>query len=126
MQTKQQQYSSYQRNGGSMTIEEWECDGRYDAWLSGEKIEFHGYIIEKENDPWPLKFGLNYRWFKEDDEHVHFSKTITEAKECIMDKLMEKPRHWVRMKGRAAVPFHFIEDAIKFAVMWNAVEYHFA
>lgn len=34
--TKQQQYNEYQNNGGTMTIKEWEMDGRYDP--SAEQI----------------------------------------------------------------------------------------
>lgn len=89
-----------------------------------ERIEFHGYIIEKETDPWPLKFGLNYRWFKEDDEHVHFSKTIAEAKEEIMDTILSgPPRHTVTLKGRAPYKFYSFIDALEFAIMFNAEDY---
>lgn len=37
--TKEQQYNEYLAFGGGMSIEEWEADGRYDRWLSGELPE---------------------------------------------------------------------------------------
>jgi hypothetical protein len=39
-ESKEQQYAGYLRNGGSMSIEEWENDGRYDRSLAGPIFSF--------------------------------------------------------------------------------------
>lgn len=36
-ESKQEQYAGYLRNGGTMTLKQWENDGRYDWHLAGEK-----------------------------------------------------------------------------------------
>lgn len=46
--TKQQQYSEYQKWGGTMTIEEWEQDGRYDEQANPTRITVNGYPIDDD------------------------------------------------------------------------------
>lgn len=50
-------------------------------------MEYRGWTIEKETDPWPLKYGWEYRYFI--DEHLHGAKTIEEAKEEIDERIAE-------------------------------------
>lgn len=49
-----------------------------------DAINYRGWTIEKETDPWPLKYGWNYRSYH--DEHVHGASTIEEAKEEIDER----------------------------------------
>jgi len=50
-------------------------------------IQYKGYTIEEEADPWAIKYGWNYRFFC--DEVLHGAKTIEEAKMEI-DELTEE------------------------------------
>ncbi len=44
-------------------------------------MTYKGYTIEKETDPWAIKYGMFYRFFK--DEKLHSAKSIEEAKQEI-------------------------------------------
>lgn len=88
---------------------------------SRQPLEFHGYTIEKETEPWARKYGFEYRYYN--DERVHHAKTIACAKEEIMERLLESPRHTVTLKGRAPYKFCSFIDALEFAIMFNAEDY---
>jgi hypothetical protein len=42
-----------------------------------EKQIYRGYTIEKETDPWALKYGWKYKY--SNDERVHHISSIQEA-----------------------------------------------
>lgn len=43
-ESKTEQYAGYLRNGGSMSLQEWEADGRYDCGLAGPIFTFESDI----------------------------------------------------------------------------------
>ena len=45
-------------------------------------IEYKGYKIQSERDPWALKYNMNFRYFI-DEEKIRHGKTIEECKQCI-------------------------------------------
>jgi hypothetical protein len=67
-ESKEQQYGYYLRNGGSMSIEEWEMDGRYDRSLAGPIFVFESdmpgncYTVDQ------MKCLIKIRFQKELDE----------------------------------------------------------
>jgi hypothetical protein len=44
-------------------------------------MQYKGYTIEGETDPWAIKFGYLFRFYR--DERIHPAKSIEEAKEEI-------------------------------------------
>ncbi len=55
--TKLQQFNQYQNNGGSMSLSQWEMDGRYDKSLDERIIicRYCGYVLPKHEDRCILK-----------------------------------------------------------------------
>ena len=47
--------------------------------MANEMI-YNDYIIEKEIDPWPLHFGMKYRFYLTDGEVIHHAPTVEDAK----------------------------------------------
>lgn len=84
------------------------------------QINYRGWIIEKETDLWPLKYGMNYK-FHQGDEHVYHAETIEDAKIEIFDRTSEEPsdEHFVILNHRP-YPFKDIEKAKEFALFWDA------
>jgi hypothetical protein len=46
-------------------------------------MEYRGFIIEKETDPWALKFGCYYRFQIAGDEVLHSASSEGDAKDQI-------------------------------------------
>lgn len=53
------------------------------------KIEYKGYTIQKEDDPWALKYNRNYRFFR-DAEKIWHAESIKEAKEEIDERVADE------------------------------------
>lgn len=98
------------------------------------QIHYRGYIIEPTSNGCPYG-GYDYYPASEgrnDDAdcagdpaeyhytgNVGFASSIDNAKDAIMERIMEQlPSHKVELNGRI-YDFPWIEDAIKFAVLWN-------
>jgi hypothetical protein len=43
--------------------------------------EYKGFTIEKETEPWAIKFGWNFRFYR--DENLRGGKTVLECKDQI-------------------------------------------
>jgi hypothetical protein len=56
--------------------------------LNTKVMEYRGYKIEPETDPWAIKYGYFFKFYR--DEKIHPAKSIEEAKEEI-DELTNKP-----------------------------------
>lgn len=65
--TKQQQYNEYLNFGGSMTLEEWEKDGRYDPSLN----ELYPYVYNQES----LIAAILAWW----EEHQHDTDAVDQG-----------------------------------------------
>ena len=78
-------------------------------------MTYKSFTIEPETDPWALKYGMNFRYFR--DENVYSAKTIGDAMNEI-DEIEPTVSHYVKMNGRI-YPFTWFADAVKFATMWN-------
>src|SRR5690606_19020568 len=101
-----------------------------------ERVLYRGYIIEPSTsyfggyEYYPANEGRNddaevvgdppeYRYCG----NVRHASTLEEAKDEIWEKVMTSiPQHKVVMNNR---PYYFdwVEDAIKFAIKWNAEEF---
>jgi hypothetical protein len=46
-------------------------------------MEYRGFIIEKETDPWALHFDMTYRFQLEGDEVLHGASSLEDAKDQI-------------------------------------------
>ena len=46
--------------------------------IHADKISYLGWTIEKESDPWAIKFGMLYRFYK--DERIYSAISIEAAK----------------------------------------------
>ena len=46
-------------------------------------MKYKGNIIEGETDPWPLKYGLNFKFYHPDGEVIHTADTLKDAKDRI-------------------------------------------
>jgi hypothetical protein len=46
---------------------------------------YKGFTIEQVTDPWPLKYGLRYRFFIDEDDRVSTAVSLEDAKEQIDD-----------------------------------------
>jgi hypothetical protein len=90
--------------------------------LSQEPISYKGWIIEPA-DSWPASLGFKYQYYRQADERMYHAYTLEEAKDDICERIMTSlPEHKVVVNGREYF-FAWIEDAIKFAVKWNAEEF---
>ena len=105
-----------------------------DATISQPKaisaIHYRGWIIEVDfiytnADGTPSgKYDVLY--FREGDEQARPLSYVTldDVKDAIYESIiMDRPQHLVVMNRREYY-FDWIEDAIKFAVLWNAEEFH--
>jgi hypothetical protein len=48
------------------------------------KIEYKGYIIETETDPWALKYCGKFKYYS--DEKIRSADSVEEAKQLIDEK----------------------------------------
>lgn len=56
-----------------------------------QPIHFKGFVIEEETDPWAIKYGMNYRYYREgsNGERIYSAASIKDAKEEINDRVTE-------------------------------------
>ena len=104
--------------------------------MSQETQYYRGYTIEPTSngcpyggyDYYPTEEGRNedYDWTGDGWQNcgnVGFASSIEDAKDAIWEKVMTSlPQHKVVLNKKDYY-FDWIEDAIKFAVMWNAEEF---
>ena len=108
---------------------------RLEAIRKQNQIQYRGYVIEPSTgymggyEYWPTAEGYNpdYDWDGDgwrNCGNVQWASDLDEAKDEIFEKIMcAQPQHLVVMNRR---PYYFdwISDAIKFAILWNAEEFH--
>jgi len=96
--------------------------------LIQQSIQYRGYTIEKSfrgYDFYPTEQGRDDDYDLDGEDYkycgnVRHASTIEEAKDAIDEKIIEaKPYHIVKLNGRD-YPFPWLEDARKFASLWNA------
>jgi hypothetical protein len=99
--------------------------------MENNSIPYRGYTIEPSVsgywggfDFYPTAEGRDEDYDWDGDSwrncgNVQHAATLDEAKDAIWEKVMEStPWHVVKMNGRE-YPFPWIEDAIRFAVMFD-------
>jgi hypothetical protein len=52
-------------------------------------MEYRGYKIEPDTDPWAIKYGYFFKFYR--DEKIHPAKSIKEAKQEIDELTTNKP-----------------------------------
>jgi hypothetical protein len=66
-ESKETQYAGYLAHGGTMTIEQWENDGRYDRYLAGPIFTFESDIPDNCRTSDQAKAVIKCRFQKELD-----------------------------------------------------------
>lgn len=105
-----------------------------------QPMVYRGYTIEPDyrnpysNKPefmfYPTEQGIDHDYDLVGEYYKYcgncgWADTIEEAKDAIWEKIMmAQPKHKVVLKGRAPYEFDWLEDAIRFAVLFNAEEFH--
>lgn len=91
------------------------------------KIQYKGYTIEQETEPWAVKYNRNFKFYPTDegvDGNFQHAETLDEAKDEISERvfLSEYPNQWAVEHSRSLAPasFDFLSDAMGFAVRWDA------
>jgi hypothetical protein len=92
-----------------------------------QPIIYKGYFIEPETEPWAIKYGRPFKYYlageNSEGEDVKWASSIDDAKDQISEKIMAKiPDHIVELNGRH-YSFPWIEEAVKFASLWNGSLY---
>ena len=76
----------------------------YKALLTGElRINYKGFQIVSETEPWALKYGNNFRWFF-DEEKIHSAKSVEDAKEQIDEEIVMQEYKHMKTKNFMKLP----------------------
>lgn len=89
-------------------------------------MNYRGYTIEPETDPWPLKYGLLY-FIGSGEDKINFIST-DEAKSFVDEKIMMDTPPWfvntqginpLSGMGYNITKFTWLSEAVPFAVRYN-------
>lgn len=82
-------------------------------------MTYKGYVIHRTYDPWGIKLGHNFDYFK--DEHVYGTSTLEEALQEIDERTGSYSWPVMTSEGTQNIyPFETLKDAIGFCDMFNA------
>jgi hypothetical protein len=96
--------------------------------ITAMKIQYKGYTIEQETEPWAVKYNRNFKFYPTDegvDGNFQHAETLEEAKDEISERVFLEtyPERWAveHSKSLAPVQWDFLSDAMKFTVQWDAM-----